>query len=70
VFPLPGRGGIFSSYLGRFLSCKGGKRRKEEDKGEKEKKKGKEEKGVKRKNNERMGRKKLKKFEFVGSFSR
>ena len=52
VFPPPREGGIFSSHLGRFLSCRGGKRRKEEEKGEKGKKKGKEEKGVKRKKNE------------------
>ena len=44
-----GVGGIFSSHLGRFSSCRGGKRGKEEEKGEKGKKKGrkKEEKGGK-----------------------
>jgi len=35
-----GVGGIFSSHLGRFSSCRGGKRRKGEVKGEKGEKKG------------------------------
>ena len=48
----PGRVGIFSSHLGRFLSCTGGKRRKKEEKGEKgmkkqKEKRKKEEKGIK-----------------------
>ena len=43
---MPGVGGIFSSHLGRFSSCRGGKRRKGEKKGEKGKKK--EEKEIKR----------------------
>ena len=43
---------IFSSHLGRFSSCTGGKRRKKEEKGEKgmkkqKEKRKKEEKGIK-----------------------
>jgi len=41
--PMLGVGGIFSSHLGRFSSCRGGKGGKEEEKGEKGRKK--EEKG-------------------------
>ena len=53
LFPPPGGGGIFSSHLGRFSSCTGGKRRKKEEKGEKgmkkqKEKRKKEEKGTNR----------------------
>jgi len=36
---MPGVGEIFSSHLGRFSSCRGGKRRKGEEKGGKERRK-------------------------------
>ena len=50
--PPPREGGNFSSHLGRFSSCTGGKRRKKEEKGEKgmkkqKEKRKKEEKGIK-----------------------
>ena len=45
--PMLGVGGIFSSNLGRFSSCRGGKRRKGEKKGEKGEKR--QEKGRKMK---------------------
>ena len=54
LFRIPPREGgeFFSSHLGRFSSCTGGKRRKKEEKGEKgmkkqKEKRKKEEKGIK-----------------------
>ena len=56
--PMPSVGGIFSSHFGRFSSCRGGKRRKGEKKGEKRKKKEERDKKDKQKEKGMKGKKK------------